>query len=115
MGILERAKQMADTGSFELPQNGKDKQQGKPKEPENKPKDDLGKDKEHKPNPVIKYFKEVRDELRKVEWPKRQEVIRGTIVVVVLSLGLAIILGASDEGFSYALQKALEFFNHTNF
>ncbi len=107
MGILERAKQMAETGSFELPDAEK-KQSDGPKKPENQPKkEDKG---ERKPNPVIKYFKEVRDELRKVEWPKRQDVIRGTIVVIALSVILAILLGASDEGFSYLLQKGLDFF-----
>lgn len=107
MGILERAKQMAETGSFELPDDSK-KQSTEPKKPENQPKkEDKG---DQKPNPVIKYFKEVRDELRKVEWPKRKEVIRGTIVVIALSVALALILGASDEGFSYLLQKAIETF-----
>lgn len=107
MGILERAKQMAETGSFDLPE-GEKKPSSEPKKPENQPKkEDKG---EHKPNPVIKYFKEVRDELRKVEWPKREDVIRGTIIVIVLSVALALILGAADEGFSYLLQKSLEVF-----
>lgn len=107
MGILERAKQMAETGSFELPEGEKNKPL-ESKKPENKPKkEDTG---DRKPNPVIKYFKEVRDELKKVEWPKREDIIRGTLVVIGLSVALAIILGASDEGFSYLLQKSLEVF-----
>lgn len=105
---------MAETGSFELPQKDKEKQQNQPKQPENKPKDTSSDKGEHRPNRVMKYFKEVRDELKKVEWPKRKDIIRGTVVVIVFSIALAIVLGAADEGFSYLLQKALEVFNQTS-
>ena len=61
-------------------------------------------------NRVVRYFKEVRDELRKVEWPKRKDVYRGTIIVIALSVIIAVLLGAFDYAFTFALERALEIF-----
>lgn len=52
--------------------------------------------------PVI-FLKEVRDELKKVVWPTRSEVIRLTTVVILVSLIVGIYLGAID----YILTKIL--------
>jgi preprotein translocase subunit SecE len=56
-------------------------------------------------NRVITYLKEARLELKKVSWPKRQETIRYTVAVIVMSLALAAFLGGLDFGFTYILQK----------
>lgn len=45
--------------------------------------------------PVI-FLKEVRDELKKVVWPTRDEVIRLTGVVILVSLFVGIFLGGAD-------------------
>lgn len=45
--------------------------------------------------PVV-FFKEVRDELRKVVWPTRDEIIRLTGVVILVSLGVGLFLGGTD-------------------
>ncbi len=45
--------------------------------------------------PVI-FLKETRDELKKVVWPTRDEVIRLTSVVIVVSLIVGIYLGGLD-------------------
>jgi preprotein translocase subunit SecE len=45
--------------------------------------------------PVV-FLKEVRDELRKVVWPTRDEIIRLTGVVILISLGVGLFLGATD-------------------
>jgi preprotein translocase SecE subunit len=65
---------------------------------------------ERKQNRVFRYFVEVRDELKKVEWPGRKETIRGTLIVLGLGIFVAGILGAFDVLFSYILQKALTIF-----
>jgi preprotein translocase subunit SecE len=44
----------------------------------------------------VNFFKEVRDELKKVVWPSRQEVIRLTSVVIIVSLGVGLFLGGVD-------------------
>jgi preprotein translocase subunit SecE len=45
--------------------------------------------------PVV-FLKEVRDELKKVVWPTRDEIIRLTGVVILVSLGVGIFLGGTD-------------------
>jgi preprotein translocase subunit SecE len=46
---------------------------------------------------VNKYFNETLQELRKVAWPSRQELIGSTIVVVVMSLLVSIFIGVVDQ------------------
>ena len=45
--------------------------------------------------PVI-FLKEVRDELKKVVWPTRDEIIRLTAVVIIVSVIVGIYLGGID-------------------
>lgn len=52
---------------------------------------------------LLKYIKDSFAELKKVTWPTRQEAINSTLVVVVLSVGAAIFLGAVDFGFTEGL------------
>lgn len=47
---------------------------------------------------------DVREELKKVTWPKRAEIVRLTLVVVFISLVVAAYVGAID----FVLAKALE-------
>ncbi len=55
-------------------------------------------------NRIIKYFKEVRAETRKVTWPTRQEVLRLTaIVLVVLGVSSAF-LALVDYAFSWLMR-----------
>ena len=44
----------------------------------------------------VTFLKETRDELKKVVWPSRQEVIRLTFVVIVVSLIVGLFLGGLD-------------------
>ncbi len=53
--------------------------------------------------PVV-FFKEVRDELKKVVWPTRDEIIRLTGVVILVSLGVGLFLGGTD----FILTKVIE-------
>jgi preprotein translocase subunit SecE len=45
---------------------------------------------------LIQFFKEVRIELTKVTWPKRDELVGSTTVVLILSVILAVFIGAVD-------------------
>lgn len=53
---------------------------------------------------VIQYFKEVRSELGKVIWPKREEVVRLTLIVLIVSGLVAAYIGGVD----YVLTRLLE-------
>lgn len=44
----------------------------------------------------VGFLKEVRDELKKVVWPTRDEIIRLTGVVILVSVIVGLFLGATD-------------------
>ena len=46
---------------------------------------------------VTKYFNDTVQELRKVAWPSKDELIGSTIVVVVMSLLVSIFVGVVDQ------------------
>lgn len=60
-----------------------------------------------KENKLVRYFYEAKEELEKVTWPSRKETIRSTLIVVGVSLGMAVFLGALDFGFSKALETLI--------
>ena len=64
----------------------------------------------NQPNPVVKYFREVRGELRKVTWPTPTESRRLTTIVVAVSLAFAIFLWLWDTIFSRLVQLLIEQF-----
>lgn len=49
------------------------------------------------------FFKESRLELKKVTWPTRQETVRYTITVIIMSVVTAIFLGGIDFILQYLL------------
>ena len=53
----------------------------------------------------FQFIRETRSELAKVVWPSRQEILKITIAVIIMSLAVALFLGAVDFG----LTKLLEF------
>lgn len=58
-------------------------------------------------NKLINYLKDVRLEMRKVDWPTRKEWVRHTIMVIVVTLVVAIILSAFDLIFTGALRQII--------
>lgn len=56
---------------------------------------------------VTGYFGEVRAELQKVKWPKRQEVVKLTATVVIISVVVSAYLGTLDYLFARALELLL--------
>lgn len=47
-------------------------------------------------NKIIQYFKESKQELKKVAWPTKKEATNLTILVILISLGVAFFLGFID-------------------
>jgi len=56
---------------------------------------------------VLTFLREARVELSRVNWPSQKEVIRYTILVVVISLLVAVFLGSLDFLFSLLVEKYL--------
>ena len=49
----------------------------------------------------VQYLREVRDEMRKVAWPSRDEVTRYSIVVIATVIVYTAIVGGLDFGFGF--------------
>ncbi len=54
------------------------------------------------------FLRETRDELKKVVWPSRQEVIRLTFVVITVSLIVGLFLGGLDFVFTKVLETVVK-------
>ena len=54
---------------------------------------------------IISFIKEAYQELKRVAWPKKSEVVKKTIIVVVSMIVVAAIVGALD----YGLQIGMEY------
>jgi preprotein translocase subunit SecE len=50
---------------------------------------------------LVKFIKEVRNELKRVSWPSRDEIRGSTTVVIVIVLVLAVFVGLVDRALSY--------------
>ncbi|MFZ0548754.1 MAG: preprotein translocase subunit SecE [Candidatus Promineifilaceae bacterium] len=63
----------------------------------------------NQPNPISKYIRETRGELRKVTWPTREESQRLTAIVLGVTVVMAIFLGVLDFIFSNGIQAFVQF------
>ncbi len=61
-------------------------------------------------NAIVRYFKETRAEIGKVTWPTREEGIRLTVVVLIVTTIAALVLFAVDSLFSYLVTLFLQVF-----
>jgi preprotein translocase subunit SecE len=50
---------------------------------------------------LIKFIREVRNELKRVSWPSREEIRGSTTVVIVIVLVLAVFIGLVDRALTY--------------
>lgn len=59
---------------------------------------------------IVDYVKETRGELKHVSWPTRRQAVVFSLIVIVISVGLALFLGAFDYIFSKGLQYFINAF-----
>ncbi len=52
---------------------------------------------------LVKFIREVRNEMRRVSWPSRDEVRESTTVVIVIVLILAVFIGLVDRALSFLI------------
>jgi len=57
------------------------------------------------PKKIITFFKEIKTEIKKVNWPTKKETIRYTLIVIGISIAVAIYLGGLDFIFTTILNK----------
>ncbi len=53
---------------------------------------------------TLAFLADVRDELKKINWPSRKHTTRMTTIVIIATVGMSVYVGAID----FALTKALE-------
>lgn len=75
------------------------------KEEKTKEKKTSGKSKKKKPNRIVKWFRDLRSEFKKVTWPTKKKVINNTTVVLVTM----VIASAFVGGLDYGLLKLFNF------
>jgi preprotein translocase subunit SecE len=56
----------------------------------------------------IEYLKDTKAEVKHVSWPTKDQTISYTILVVILSVAVALFLGAFDAVFRKALEIVLQ-------
>jgi len=56
------------------------------------------------------FFREVRNELKRVTWPSRKEVYATTIVVIVTSIFFGVYLFALDQAFEKGVVGLFKYF-----
>lgn len=60
-----------------------------------------------KPNKVVKFFKDLKSELKKVVWPSRKTVVNNTGVVLVVMLVVGLFLTGVDTGLGFIVEKLI--------
>jgi len=56
---------------------------------------------------IVNFLKEVKTELKKVNWPTRQETLKYTLIVIGTSVAVAIFLGGLDFIFKNLLDRLI--------
>ncbi len=51
------------------------------------------------------FFRDIYDELKKVTWPSRRDIIRLTVMVIVVCAVVGLFLGAIDFGFTELIRR----------
>ncbi|MBU2229443.1 preprotein translocase subunit SecE [Patescibacteria group bacterium] len=59
-------------------------------------------------NKIFRYFKESKDELKKVTWPSRKEAIKHTLIVIGVSVSVAVFLGLADYIMNAGLEQVIK-------
>ena len=65
------------------------------------------KDAPKKQGRISRWFKDLKQELKKVVWPTRKTVINNSIVVFAAMLGFAVYTFLLDQGFLWLFKKAI--------
>ena len=58
-------------------------------------------------NKIVKFFKEVKSEMKKVVWPSRKQVVNNTLIVIAVVAIIGVIIAIFDAIFQLGLFKFL--------
>lgn len=59
------------------------------------------------PSRILQYFRDSFQELKRVVWPTRKQALTHSLIVVLMSVGVAAFLAGLDIVFSLGMEKIL--------
>ena len=59
------------------------------------------------PNKIVSFLKEVRLEMKKVNWPSREQTTKYTLIVIGVCLAVAVYLGGLDFLFTNLIERLI--------
>lgn len=60
-----------------------------------------------KQNRVVKYFRDLKSELKKVVWPSRKQVVNNTGIVLAVMIIVGLFLAGIDTGLGFVIDKLI--------
>ena len=57
---------------------------------------------------IVRFFKEVKSEMKKVVWPTRKQVVKSTLVVIASVVIIGIVIWALDYVFGLGLSTLIK-------
>ena len=60
-----------------------------------------------KQNRIVRFFKEVKSEMKKVVWPSRKQLVNNTLIVIAVVIIIGIIIAIFDTIFQFGFFKLL--------
>lgn len=71
----------------------------------------MSESKESKKNPIVNYFQESYEELKKVTWPTRNQAVKLTFIVIGFCIFFALVVGGLDFAFNTGYRSLVNFSN----
>ena len=60
-----------------------------------------------KQNKIVRFFKEIKSELKKVTWPTKKQVLNNTLIVIAVVVIIGAVIAIFDAIFQWGLFKFL--------
>ncbi len=60
-----------------------------------------------KQNRIVRFFKEVKSEMKKVVWPSRKQLVNNTLIVIAVVIIIGIVIAIFDTIFQFGFFKLL--------
>ena len=57
---------------------------------------------------IVRFFKEVKSEMKKVVWPTRKQVIKNTLIVIASVVLIGVVIWVLDMVFSLGLEQIIK-------
>ena len=59
-------------------------------------------------NKIVRFFKELKSELKKVVWPSKGQVIKNTLILIAAVIIIGIVIWVLDLAFGFGISKLIK-------